>query len=202
MKELKSLDDHADIFHKLYEDVNGYQLSYQERQKLTDSAEYTYGEVNFLSFVDLLSLTKPDSNTVFYDLGSGSGKAVITCAMAYPVKKAVGVELFTPLYAAACEKTKQLATLPGYSEIAQKISFMQGNFLEEHSFDDATLIFINSTTMGGIWDALCERVNKLPHLDKVITLTRQLISDKFVPEITTTVQMSWGEVTAFVHSRK
>ena len=67
------------------------------RQK-QDAIEYVYGEIEFLPFIALLSLDKPDSKTVFYDLGSGIGKAVLACAMVYPVHKSVGVELLPELY--------------------------------------------------------------------------------------------------------
>lgn len=71
------------MFQNLYEDVDGYSISRKARVKM-DAFAYTYGEIEFLSFIALLSLVKPNENSVFYDLGSGTGKAVIAAAMVYP----------------------------------------------------------------------------------------------------------------------
>lgn len=73
--------------------------------------EYAYGEIKFMSFIALLSLTNPDADTVFYDLGSGIGKAVLACSMVFPIRKSVGVELFPELYVDACTRAKDLAKI-------------------------------------------------------------------------------------------
>ena len=59
----KSLNvpEHALIFHKLYSTVNGFNLSRKARNR-QDALDYIYGEIEFLSFTALLSLTKPDHN--------------------------------------------------------------------------------------------------------------------------------------------
>jgi SAM-dependent methyltransferase len=195
------LQDHEEIFQQIYGDANGYLLSQHARQK-HNAMEYTYGEIKFLSFIALLSLTKPDENTVFYDLGSGIGKAVLACSMVFPVRKSVGVELFPELYFDACKRARLLASIKNYSTQEKKIEFILGDFLEVN-FEDATLIFINSTAFfGPTWEKLCARLDLSLYLNTVITTSKALLCDNFSLIRRTQVEMSWGVVFAYIHTRK
>ena len=40
---------------------------------MLDAKEFTYGEVNFMSFLPMLGFVEPKPGEVFYDLGCGSG---------------------------------------------------------------------------------------------------------------------------------
>ena len=196
-----ALQEHSLVFHQLYKEVNGFILSRQARQK-QDAFEYVYGEIEFLPFVALLSLANPNPNTVFYDLGCGTGKAVLSCALVYPVKKSIGVELLPDLFLSATNQAKRLAEINHYAEHAKKIEFILGDFLEVN-LNDATLIFINSTALfGPTWEKLCSRLSTLPHLDTVITTSKALLSSDFSLIKSTKVQMSWGVVFAYIHTRK
>ena len=199
----KSLNllEHAQVFRQIYTDANGFLLSQNARQK-HDAMEYAYGEIEFLSFIALLSLTNPDKNTVFYDLGSGIGKAVLACSMVFPVRKSVGIELFPELYFDACRRVKQLAALKNYTEQAKRIHFILGDFLEAN-LTEATLVFINSTAFfGPIWENLCAKLDQLPQLNTVITTSKTLSCTHFTVTAHTKVEMSWGVVFAYIHTRK
>lgn len=196
-----NLQEHTPIFQQLYQHIDGFMLSRQARQK-QDAIEYTYGEIEFLPFIALLSLAKPDNKTIFYDLGSGVGKAVLACTMVYPVQKSVGIELLPELYQTACKQTQQLAAMQHYAEKAKKIEFILGDFLEV-DLKDATLIFINATTfIGSIWENLSSRLIDLPQLHTVITTSKELITNNFFLIKSTQIQMSWGVVRAYIHTRK
>jgi hypothetical protein len=196
-----NLPKHALVFQQLYQRTDGFLLSRQARKK-QDAIEYVYGEIEFLPFIALLSLAQLDGDTVFYDLGSGIGKAVLACAMVYPVQESVGIELLPELYQEACKQTQQLKKMQNYSNKAKKIKFIHGNFLEV-DLTNATLIFINSTTMiGSLWEDLCTRLNDLPQLNTVITASKPLLSDYFLIVKRTKIQMSWGIVEAYIHTRK
>lgn len=200
-KKSLNLLEHERNFHQLYQDKNGFHLSKQARQN-HDELEYTYGEIEFLSFIALLSLANPNEQTVFYDLGAGIGKAVLACAMVYPVQKSVGVELFPQLYDCAYHCAEQLAEIKEYEAKAKKISFILGDFLEV-DLDDATFIFINSSALfGPTWEMLCARIDNLPHIKTVITTSKALLSTQFVLIKRTRVTMSWGIVFAYVHLRQ
>lgn len=196
-----NLPEHARVFQQLYQHENGFILSQQARKK-QDAIDYVYGEITFVSFLALLSLTKPDEKSIFYDLGCGIGKAVLACAMVFPIRKSVGVEILPELYFAACKQTKQLASIENYEKQTKKIEFILGDFLKVN-LDEATIIFINSTALfNPTWKTLCARLEYLPHLTTVITTSKALPSKLFSVVIQTKVEMSWGVVFAFVHVRK
>lgn len=195
------LPKHARTFEQLYENVHGHLLSRQARQD-KDAIDFVYGEIEFRSFIALMSLAQPDSNTVFYDLGSGTGKAVLACNMVYPVSKCVGVELFPLLHATACAQAQKLAQIPEYAQRAQHIEFIQGDFLEI-DLSDATLIFINSTTLiGETWNLLCLRLKNLPKLKTVITTSKPLINNGFSLIASTKIEVSWGIIFAYIQTKK
>ena len=70
------------IFEELYSKENGYLISKQARKKRgINDKKLTYGEVKFDSFYKIVKGISPTSNKVFYDLGSGNGKAVILASL-------------------------------------------------------------------------------------------------------------------------
>ena len=107
------LREKEEIFNQLYADVNGFMLSKQCRQ-VSDAPEYVYGEIEWLSFAALLSLCDINERTIYYDLGSGTGKSVLACAMLYNVQKSCGIELFTELHVAAMHQAMSLQLFPAY----------------------------------------------------------------------------------------
>ncbi|MEI6094355.1 MAG: methyltransferase [Gammaproteobacteria bacterium] len=177
--------------------INGFELSRQAREH-TNAYEYVYGEINSKSLIALLSLTHPDSSTVFYDLGSGTGKAVLACAMVFDVKKSCGIELFPILDGAAKQQLAQLQCIPEYQENAQKITFVCDNFLTAN-LADATVIFVAATGLfGDTWEQLNQRLEQLSHNPIIITTTKKLLSPQFKVLHQTRVQMSWGIVNAYI----
>jgi hypothetical protein len=194
------LDEHQRVFQQLFSNVDGFFLSKRARQK-SDALEYVYGEIEFSSFIALLSLTQPTEETIFYDLGSGVGKAVFACAMVFDVKKCCGVELFSELHQAALDQQKRLQQMKNYVDKSKKICFLQQNFLAT-DFSDATLIFINATGLfGETWDALNTRLANVNPKTIILTTSKKLPSSLFTVIRTTTVQMSWGNVYAYIQTR-
>ena len=198
-----NLTVHAQIFNQLYNGVDGYSLSRLARQNQTEDAiEYTYGEIEFLPFVALLSLVKPDCDTVFYDLGCGVGKAVLACGMVYPVRKSVGIEILPELYSSACAQIKKLATNPDYKDRMEHFQIIKSNILDA-DLKEATLIFINSTTFfGTTWERVNSLLSNLPQIKTVITTSKPLQNSDFKLKNSTKLQMSWGVVPVFIHVRK
>ena len=195
-----SLKTHQAAHDSIFKDINGFVLS-KEARKHNEAIEYTYGEIEFLHIVALLSLTQPGPHTVFYDLGSGTGKAVLAAAMVFQTQKNTGIELFSPLYQAALTAQEQLQNLPDYHERAKTIQFINNNFLHT-DFRDATLIFINATTFfGDLWDGLNQQLATVKHNTIVITTSRKLSPTFFTITRKTSIQMSWGVVNAYIHTR-
>ena len=66
-----------------------------------ENKKYVYGEVSLLALSDVLHRFCPQGG-VFYDLGSGSGRAVFSAAINHPTfTKLVGVELLEGLHTIA-----------------------------------------------------------------------------------------------------
>lgn len=199
-KKTLNVDHHAQVFEALYQSINGYQLSQSARQHC-NAIDYVYGEIEFVPFVALLSLAKPTSDTVFYDLGSGTGKAVLACAMVFPVKQAIGIEIFPTLHEVACSQLLHLSKQDDYLNLVNVVSFIQGDILTL-DFPKATLLFINATTLiGETWLSLNSHIETMPSIKTVITTTKALQTPAFSVHIETDVEVSWGMVRAFVHHR-
>lgn len=195
-----ALNQHEPAYQQLFADVNGFALSRAERIK-QDALEYVYGEIEFTAYIALLSLDKPMRETVFYDLGSGVGKAVIACAMVFPVKKCIGIELFQSLHETARDLQQQLVSNPQYHTQANTIQFIQANYLT-FDFSDATYIFINATALfGDAWIVLSRRIEDTPSCITVISTSKALKSKAFKTLRQVNVQMSWGVVSAYIQTR-
>jgi hypothetical protein len=194
------LNKHQQHYQRLFRDTNGFDLSRQARAA-GDAIEYTYGEIDFISFIALLSLTNPSHHTRFYDLGSGTGKAVVACAMVFNVQKSCGIELFDELHQAAQKQQLLLQQIPNYTHHANTIQFINADFLQT-DISDATLIFLNATAFfGETWGAIHQYLSTLNSGTIIITTSKKLPADNFVIKNTTIVQMSWGMVSAYIQER-
>lgn len=192
---------HSQVFHTLYDKVDGFALSRQNRVG-QDAMEYVYGEIQFLPFIALLSLCHPNKDTVFYDLGSGTGKAVLACAMVFNVRKSCGIELFTGLHQCAEAQKTALLNLPAYQERAACIEFRQGNFLAS-DFKDGNIVFINATAFfGKTWTFIQQILLTMPKGTQIISTSKPLQAEDFRLIKKTRVAMSWGVVDAFIQERK
>lgn len=194
------LDAHEPVYQQLFATAEGFALSRQAR-KVRDAFEYTYGEIDFVSFIALLSLVKPNAQTVFYDLGSGIGTAVLACAMVYPVKKSVGIECFLSLHDHAVLQTQRLLQNPNYQRMDGAIEFIHADFLDA-SLADATLIFINATAyFGETWERLNQKLESLECAITVMTTSKPLMSARYHVIHQTRMRVSWGEVEVYIHER-
>ena len=193
-----NLNQHRAHFQSVFEDVDGFKISRLARAS-HDAMEYTYGEIEFEPFIALISLTHPNSSTIFYDLGSGTGKAVFACAMVFNMQHYCGVELFTPLHQSALTQKKRLQQVLADKTVTNKIHFINDNFLNV-DLSRATLIFINATAyFGPTWEQLNQRLSQVAPGTVVITTSKKLTSKAFIITQTTQVNMSWDVVTAYIH---
>lgn len=193
-----SLGKHLAVFETLYRDINGFILS-KEARRGQDAIQYVYGEIEFIAFIALVSKARVNKETVFYDLGHGIGKTVIACAMVFEVKKSIGVELFDALHQVAIEKKQTLLNHSAYAHLEHRIEFIRADLLNV-DYKDATLIFINATGfIGDFWNQLVAHLEQSAAKATIITTTKPINSNQFKMTYQTTVPMSWGAVTAYLH---
>ncbi|KTD18023.1 methyltransferase domain-containing protein [Legionella jordanis] len=197
-----NLDKHFKTYLSLYSNIDGFALSKAARKEIPDSLEYTYGEIKFEPFIALLSLCQPSSSTIFYDLGSGTGRAVIACALVFNVKKSCGIEIFPQLHDCAKQQQQRLSQLGSYQDLAKHIEFKLGNLLET-PIEDASLVFINATTFfSDTWLAISKHLEQIKPGALVISTSKSLQSNLFQTVRETRVEMSWGVVKAFIQKRQ
>ena len=188
------------IFERLYQGIDGFQLSLQARDGSTDPS-YLYGEIECQAFAAALSLAQPKATDVFYDLGSGCGKAVIAAALTYPMKAYRGIEVLAPLHSAAITVRERLSGLSQASKLAEKIQFIHDDFLQ-HDFSDASVIFINATGFfSPLWEAIVAQLEQLPPGIRLLVSSKRLPTPAFELMHETQVLMSWGACHLRVYNK-
>src|SRR3989344_5600573 len=133
-----------EIFDFLYQDIDGKKISHKSRSEL--SYHYiaeTYGEVLFDSFYEILKLTSPNKNEVFYDLGSGTGRPSMVARLCFNFSKIIGVEKLEALYLTARDVLNRFTkSYSQYSRTDLTIDFVLDDF-KKVDFTDADIIFMN-----------------------------------------------------------
>lgn len=146
--------------------------------------EFIYGEIDFLSFFTILEETKPQDGEVFYDLGSGAGKAVFTAGFFFNFSKVCGIELLEPLYRLA---KNQLIKVP-----LPKLEFINKNFLEI-DFSDADIIYVAATCLeNSTWEKLINKMANLKPGSRIIVATKSIHHANFELIYQGIELMSWG----------
>jgi SAM-dependent methyltransferase len=198
------------LLESLYSQTNSHQISTKERDRLAiTSGEFVYGEIVFLSFIDLLTrLTIKPHQEIFYDLGSGSGKAVITAALSFAFAKVVGIELLPGLYELANKKVAELnnliqwhtSTLAAiYQQRITNIQFINAN-INDCQFADATVVFVNATCYSpDTWDNFIQKFTLLAVGARIIISTKTINHAHFKLLFQEHFLMSWGmsRITAY-----
>lgn len=195
------------IIWKLFQTVDSVGISFAERERLEiKDTSYTYGEVTVYGLHAMLDLLHPASSDVFYDLGSGTGKAVFSAALQYDWQKCVGIEYLPGLYNASqtlLEKFYEMDEVKQfYPDKKFSIEFIQDNFLNV-DLNEADIIFVNATTLNPVfWGHLEVKFNQLKSGIRIIVATRKLDEMYFEKLHQVLCPMSWGDCTVFIYSKK
>lgn len=184
------------LFDELYEDVGGYKVSLEGRRKLGfhDSA-FTYGEVEPEEFIQIINKASPRTGEIFYDLGSGTGKAVILASMFFDFARAIGIEYVHGLHYTALEVLKKYRQAAGKNNV----EFIQRDFLE-HSFSDADIVFAHATCFHeGMMQLLSSKLESLKKGARVITVSKSVDSPLFTLIANRDYQFTWGKATVLTY---
>ena len=194
------------IFDQLYSDIDGYKVSALGRAR-SDSKNktLTYGEVAPDSFFQILSSVSPQAGEVFYDLGSGTGKAVMLAGLSFPFQKVVGVEILSELSQVAQSvliryRSEFQKTLP-QEYMKQTIDFITKDFFDV-DISDADVVFAHCTCFSTeLMVSLSKKLSELKVGARVITVTQQLNSPLFKLQSSRLYHMAWGNATVWVYER-
>ena len=96
-----------------YTGVDGYSTAREEKRRQRTEGVFLdgiqYGEVDAAAFASALQWVSPRIGEHFYDLGSGTGKAVLTAAVTHPFGRVTGIEILEPLHLLAKRALARLA---------------------------------------------------------------------------------------------
>jgi precorrin-6B methylase 2 len=193
------------LIEKIYSTTNGIVLSKNERERLnyTDEA-FIYGEMICTSFSELLMEAAPKPGEVFYDLGAGTGKAVLLSSLLYPFSKCIGIELLPALHQVSLIKKKEFLESPEIRSLTHKpdIEFINADILK-HDFSDADVIFINATCFTPLlWSGIVEKLKRLKIGTRIIVSSKNLKTEsRFILIISGMYPMSWGLASVYVYKK-
>lgn len=178
----------------MYQDIPSFHLAKQGRaEQDLCGYEYIYGEIDCLSFAQLLTHCDLKSNSVFYDLGSGAGKTVILSALLHDFKKVCGIEQLTLLHQSAVQVAKE-------SE-GKNIHFYCDDILN-FNWLDGDIVFVNAATyIGDFWSKVLARLQQLRAGTQIIVVSKQLPSDHFDLIFEELLPMSWGVTRVGIYQR-
>lgn len=196
------------ILSALFGNINYTAISKAERERLqiTEDA-FVYGEIEFLSFIILLHKANPKPQEIFYDLGSGSGKAVFTAALCFELVS-YGIEYLPALDALCNQKLEELKNRIEVSgsefsktllKSANYIKFLNQDFLE-CDFNNANIIFLNATCCSfTTLEALFTKFQRLKKGCRIIIVTKRIPLDNFQIIYEGKIPMSWGSATVRIY---
>lgn len=127
----------------LFQGYSGFGIDGTDKNKFSqNSYPETYGEITKQGLDQIFS--KFDTkDKIFYDLGSGIGKAVIYSVLQYGIKLGVGIELSTKRHKQAMQIWQ---TIPNNSK--NKVILHNGDILDKkYNLSDADFIFISNLCM-------------------------------------------------------
>lgn len=185
------------IFDELYQDVDGLALSREGRGRLGyyDQSHF-YGEVLIDSFYEILNRSNPKEGEIFYDLGSGLGKAVLLAHLFYSFSECVGIEIIPELFGKSCDILDRFNRI-FREQINQRkklgsVRYMNADF-HSVNFLDADVIFANSTCFyPEIFTLLGRQFERTKKGTRIIVLTNPFFLENFQLYHTDRYEFSWG----------
>ncbi|HAU4045947.1 TPA: hypothetical protein U2K22_003205 [Legionella pneumophila] len=188
------------ILEVLYKKVHAKSSSIRYRLlHFIQNKEFIYGEIDFLSFYTILERTSPSTKDVFFDLGSGSGKAVLSAILFFNVNKSIGIELLPPLYEQsnkqlekAIQQFHQYDDEKEYLPQMEHVQFFNDSFLH-YDFGDADIIYVAATCLSDpTWNELISKMAALKPGSRIIVTSRMIHHEQFETIYQGVELMSWG----------
>jgi len=185
------------LFNSLFENVEGGCVSQDERKRLgkLGKCEFTYGEVEFLHLMPVLELCQVQAGQVFWDLGCGAGKCLVTVSLVCPqLQVCKGVEFLDRLYT-LCSETVGHANERG---VGAPIQVYQGDMLQV-DWSDADLLYMSSICFPQeLMNGVFEKTKLLKKGTKIITLKNFPHNEDFEVRFNMRVKMTWGRTGVYI----
>jgi SAM-dependent methyltransferase len=210
------VEECSKVFDEIYEGCSLHQaksLSSADRASIQElpAINLTYGEVKFDSLaLAICAHLDMKGKTVFYDVGSGSGRGCFTASLIHDFTKIRGIEIVPGLHNAAktqlgnydaqiLPRMEAEAKAKGSPLMPQDLDFVMADF-RKFDWTDADIVWANSTCYGAeLMKYLSEASEKLKEGTYFITLTQRLTSDHWELVVPGELYpMSWGSATIYI----
>lgn len=204
------VDEAQSAYDELFQDTSlevGKSVSKEERERhnLSQEKSLIYGEVEFKSFYRILRKIGPKRESTFYDLGSGTGKALFVARFTQDFGKCIGIEILQGLHNRAFSITHRYNT--EFRSILcstqrQHAAVYNGSFLEL-DWSNGDVVFANSTCFDDdLMRSLSEKAEQLKPGAIVVTFTKGLAPARCFELLERKKEMmSWGPATVYIHRR-
>lgn len=166
-----------------------------------------YGEVLFETLNEILTKSREkyslQSGGVFYDLGSGIGKAVISAGLLHNFSSCIGIEVLPCLHSLSeTLKAKYLKKKGKYQWLdgsCDDIRFVLGDICV-YDWSNATCFFANATCFD---KDMINYLSMYPVKSGTIgiTTTQRLLKSHWRLLETSHKSMTWGKATVFIHQK-
>lgn len=177
----------------LYQQTNPYLIAKQAQGEYHGDS-LTYGEIDLCTLLDLLAMIKPTLHDHFLDLGSGSGKAVLTVKLRYPQLAVWGIERIQALH--------DLAEEVGQSIPPPHAHYLCDDFLT-YDISHASILLINATAfLPDVWEPLLVKLLALKAGTKIIITSKQLPAEAFIAHFGALEKMSWGHANTYIYEKR
>lgn len=166
----------------------------------------TYGEIDFKSFFLILQRFSSTRGRTFYDLGSGTGRALIEARLLCDFDECIGIEILSSLHKKAVEVVNgfdqsRFRDVLSVSVPSKDVKVFEGSILED-DWSDGDFIFANSTCFSlDLMDSISKVGEKLRPGSIFVTFTKALTSKAFEVLEQVRLKMSWGPATVYIHKR-
>lgn len=166
-----------------------------------------YGEIDLRGFCQLLNEIPHTPNDVFYDLGSGSGRAVMAARFMGNFQECIGIELLENLHQLASSVKSLYKFQYQHKLIHQNVKFVCSDLLDYDGWwKDGTVVYIPNLLFDvDLQNQIAEKATKLRSGAYCICLKKinatsfasafELIQQRPVP-------MSWGQSNVYVYRRR
>eukprot|EP00826_Nyctotherus_ovalis_P032735 TRINITY_DN2635_c0_g1_i9.p1 TRINITY_DN2635_c0_g1~~TRINITY_DN2635_c0_g1_i9.p1 ORF type:complete len:290 (+),score=13.93 TRINITY_DN2635_c0_g1_i9:689-1558(+) len=188
------------VFNEVFRGVDGGVISQSERNaKKLVGLQYTYGEIELVHFLPLLRMASNRSGGEFWDLGSGTGKALIAASLSNYYSKICGVEILedlrntsTSVITKFCKHTK---TEPTTFEV------ISGD-MREVDWSDADVVYVASICFSEeLVQELAEKGRALKSGTRIVSLKKWIIPEVYNVLFEVKAKMSWGNTGVYIMER-
>ena len=192
-----------------YEIAKTASINEREKLNMTRQNSLVYGEVEFASFIEIILHTAIIPTSLcrggkFYDIGSGSGRAVYTARLVQDFDSCVGIELLPNLH----DLAESVNSIYMESTIKATLPFSNVTFycqdMLEYDWSDGDVVFAHSTCFeDNLLQSLFHKAKELKPGSYLITFRATGIDTtafELMKEIRQ--EMSWGEADVFIFRRR